>query len=127
MLVRFDRTGPESGLIWVGSFDQNRLQTSDSEPMCRIRIQIRNLYGLSGVTGAFLRRVTRGSAFWHVQTGPVRNAEPRRNSAQKNPNDPGPTLYDSEFCVDSESGSGFGISARKRELEADSDRNFRPG
>ena len=55
------------------------------------------------------------------RSGPVRSSDQARNSTHKNPRHPGPTLYDSEFCVDSESGFGFGISARNRQLEADSD------
>ena len=43
ILVRFGRTGPESELIRVGSSDRNRLLTSDSDPICRFRRQIRNL------------------------------------------------------------------------------------
>ena len=83
------------------------------------------------VTGVFLDRVTarfgilpRPDRSRPVRTelSPVRHAEPGRNSAHRNPSDPGPTLYESKFSADPESAVGIGISDRK--LEADSDRNF---
>ena len=39
------------------------------------------------------------------------------NSAHKNPDRPGPTLYDPTFCVDSEYEVGFDVTHRNHELE----------
>ena len=44
------------------------------------------------------------------RTGPrVRNSEPDPNSAHENPVRPGPTVFDTTFCVDSQSEDSFQV------------------
>ena len=112
ILVRFGRNGPVHGVSGPVRFDQNVPLTRDSGELRQIWLHIRDLRKNLDHIG--LVRV--GPGFYGPSYGSVRDFGPGRpgpvrgsgipdrspNSAHKNPDRPGPTLYDSTFCVDSE-------------------------
>ena len=127
ILVRFGRNGPVHGVSGPVRFDQNDPLTRDSGELRQIWLHIRNLRkkldhiglvrvglgfcGPSKGTGPEFRTPGLGRA------GPVRNPEPNRNSVHKNPDRPGLTLYDPNFCVDPEYEVRFDVAHRNHELE----------
>ena len=78
-----------------------------------------------------IRLVRVGPGFYGPSYGSVRGFGPGRldpvrgsgipdrtaNSVHKNPGQPGPSLYDPTFCVDSESEVRFDVAHRNHELE----------
>ena len=64
----------------------------------------------------YLRAESRSGLGFHAGPGPELRTGPS-NSAQKYPDRPRPTLYDPEFCVDSDFEVRFGVAHRNLELQ----------